>query len=172
MICCISSKDGIIRYLSDVHPEYRKAGITAESLCGTSIWDYISGNRKEVRSLICERTEPGCVEAEMTIKGISSRWILSVGPPQGYDGIVVVATSIPYNLPQLTPRECDVFGLLSNGFTSAGIAERLGISSSTVDKHRVKIKQALELSHEHELQLASRQVENRDDIFFATQKNE
>jgi len=179
VICCISSGDGTIQWLSDVHPDYRKAGVTSKGLVGSSIWDYITGDHEAVRQATgCmddRDIKPSCVECEITMEGISSRWVLSVeqiGISGGIRQIVVIATSIPFNLPDLTPRETDVFGLLSHGFTSAGIAERLGISPSTVDKHRVKIKAALDLSHEHELQLASRQVENRDGIFFATQKNE
>ncbi len=180
VICCISAGDGEIQWLSDVHPDYRKAGITANSLVGDSIWDYIDDNKEAIQEACgCSRPQdqtidPSSVECVVTIKDISSRWILSVEQiepvvNQSQRQIIIIATSIPFNLPDLTPRECDVFSLLSHGYTSAGIGERLGISASTVDKHRVKIKSALELSHEHELQLAARQVENRDSIFFKTQ---
>ncbi|MBC19491.1 MAG: hypothetical protein CMJ74_04410 [Planctomycetaceae bacterium] len=180
MICCISAGDGKIQWLSDVHPDYRDAGITAQGLIGDSIWDYIVENKADIRRACgCdlpagETIQPTSVGCVVTIKNISSRWILSVEQVESSDGsnrqIIIIATSIPFNLPDLTPRERDVFGLLSHGFTSAGIGEKLGISASTVDKHRVKIKSALELSHEYELQIAARQVENPDGIFFRTEK--
>lgn len=40
---------------------------------------------------------------------------------------------------QLTPREVEVFDLVIDGYTSEAIAERLGISTRTVEGYRVQI---------------------------------
>ena len=178
MICCINSGDGEIQWLSEIHPDYREAGITAASLIGDSIWKYINENVESIREACgCnlpegETIDPTAVECVMEIAGIKSRWVLSIEQllSKSERTLIIIATSIPFNLPDLTPRECDVFSLLSHGYTSAGIAERLGIQASTVDKHRGSIKAALELSNEHELLMAARFIENKDGMFFKTKK--
>ena len=45
---------------------------------------------------------------------------------------------------RLTPREADVFKLVVEGYTSQAIAERLGISSRTVEGYRVQIMEKLQ----------------------------
>jgi two-component system response regulator FixJ len=42
-------------------------------------------------------------------------------------------------LERLTPRELEVMDLVAQGFTSAAIAEKLGISARTVESYRVQI---------------------------------
>ncbi|MEV0033966.1 response regulator transcription factor [Nocardia sp. NPDC050793] len=48
-------------------------------------------------------------------------------------------------LAALSPRELDVLGLLSQGFTNSGIAEKLSLSVSAVEKHVNAIFTKLEL---------------------------
>lgn len=172
VICCIASREGVIQYLSMVHPSYPARGVTRENLLGTSIWDHIKTNIPEVELAVQTKGfDPTCVEVVISIKGLASRWILSIDPVLD-DQIIIMCTSIPFNTPNLTAREMEVFGLISQGMSSVDIGHRLGILSSTVDKHRVKIKAELHLSREHELQLASRQFTNREALFFAAKKDE
>ncbi len=51
----------------------------------------------------------------------------------------------------LTDRELEVFELFGQGFSSSQIAERLHISTKTVDSHRQKIKRKLDLHSSNEL---------------------
>jgi DNA-binding NarL/FixJ family response regulator len=51
----------------------------------------------------------------------------------------------------LTDRELEVFELFGKGLSSADIAERLHISTKTVDAHRQKIKRKLDLKSSAEL---------------------
>jgi len=50
------------------------------------------------------------------------------------------------SLRSLTPREAEIFGLIGEGLTSAGIAERLGLSRQTVQTHRKRIAAKLKTS--------------------------
>jgi DNA-binding NarL/FixJ family response regulator len=54
-----------------------------------------------------------------------------------------LATATP--LPQLTPREREVLGLLAEGLTNRGIAERLVLSEHTVHRHVTSILRKLDL---------------------------
>ena len=45
----------------------------------------------------------------------------------------------------LTPREIEVLKLVGEGYTSPEIAQMLGISSKTVDKHRANMMKKLDL---------------------------
>ncbi len=47
-------------------------------------------------------------------------------------------------LDMLSNREMDIFKLIGQGFDTAGIATKLGISRNTVDTHRINIKNKLE----------------------------
>ena len=54
---------------------------------------------------------------------------------------------------QLSPREREVAKLLARGLSTKEIAKELTISSKTVDNHRIKIFQKLQL--DNSVQLAS-----------------
>lgn len=54
-------------------------------------------------------------------------------------------------LERLTRRERQVLKLISKGFTSRQIAEKLGISKLTIDTHRKNIQRKLEVSNTVEL---------------------
>jgi len=46
---------------------------------------------------------------------------------------------------QLSPREREVLQFIAEGHTSKGIADKLGISSKTVDIHRNNVKKKLDI---------------------------
>src|SRR6478736_2178756 len=49
-------------------------------------------------------------------------------------------------LASLTPREREVLGLMAEGLSNAGIAQRLGVGDGAVEKHITSIMSKLELS--------------------------
>lgn len=51
----------------------------------------------------------------------------------------------------LTPRQLEVGRLICEGFTTAKIAERLQLSQSTVDVHRVAIRLKLQVHNTSQL---------------------
>ncbi len=51
------------------------------------------------------------------------------------------------SLPSLTNREMEVLQMIGEGLKTKGIAEALGISERTVDTHRSRIREKLDLSH-------------------------
>jgi DNA-binding NarL/FixJ family response regulator len=51
----------------------------------------------------------------------------------------------------LSDRELQVFGLIGQGLTTRGIAERLGLSVKTIETYRAHIKSKLRLKHTTEL---------------------
>ena len=52
---------------------------------------------------------------------------------------------------RLTDREIEIFQMIGQGLTSRQIASKLGLSPKTVDAHRERIKQRLELKNVTEL---------------------
>lgn len=58
----------------------------------------------------------------------------------------------------LTPRECEVLGLLARGVSIAGIARQLGISHYTVGDHVKAIYRKLEISSRAEAALHARDL--------------
>lgn len=61
------------------------------------------------------------------------------------------------NRPVLSPREQEILALLSEGYDTQAIADKLVISTSTVHSHRANIMQKLGLSTRHELVQYARQ---------------
>jgi RNA polymerase sigma factor (sigma-70 family) len=53
--------------------------------------------------------------------------------------------------PELTPRERDIVQLVVEGYPSATIAQRLGISRGTVKNHRRRLYDKLDITSEREL---------------------
>ncbi|MFC1671794.1 response regulator [Planctomycetota bacterium] len=56
-----------------------------------------------------------------------------------------------YSVETLTDRELEVFGFIGHGFAIRDIAERLNLSSKTVDVHRANIKDKLNVKTSNEL---------------------
>ena len=65
--------------------------------------------------------------------------------------LIVTATSIPVNMEDRSEREREVLQLLAEHLSSSQIAMQLGITVSTVEKHRSKIRQTLGLKDEQSL---------------------
>jgi DNA-binding NarL/FixJ family response regulator len=64
---------------------------------------------------------------------------------------------------RLSDRELDIFRLIGHGKTTAQIAEDLHLSTKTVETHRARIKEKLDLKTMPELiSFASRWVETQD----------
>lgn len=51
------------------------------------------------------------------------------------------------NVETLTPREMDILDMIKSGQSSKQIADKLGLSSQTVHKHRQSIRRKLQLAH-------------------------
>jgi DNA-binding NarL/FixJ family response regulator len=60
--------------------------------------------------------------------------------PQGHGPAV-----LPDLLQELTERELQVFRMISHGLSITQIAEQLGVSVKTVEVHRTRVKQKLNL---------------------------
>jgi len=56
-----------------------------------------------------------------------------------------LALAAPGKASPLTPRQCDILRLVAEGNTSQAIADYLGISVNTVETHRRKIMEALDI---------------------------
>jgi RNA polymerase sigma factor (sigma-70 family) len=56
---------------------------------------------------------------------------------------------------QLTDRELEIFRMIGEGLTTSGIANRLGLSTHTIDTHRENIKRKLAARNAAELSRAA-----------------
>jgi DNA-binding NarL/FixJ family response regulator len=59
------------------------------------------------------------------------------------DAALETAFSARTKLRQLSPRQLEILGLIAEGQTTRGIAQRLHISAKTVDTHRVELMRRL-----------------------------
>jgi DNA-binding NarL/FixJ family response regulator len=62
-------------------------------------------------------------------------------------------TKLPFE--NLTNRELEIFRMIGEGLTSSAIAERLFLSTHTIDTHRENIKRKLDISNAAELSRAA-----------------
>ena len=76
------------------------------------------------------------------------------------DRVLAQATKMSLHIHSLSTRDKEVLGQLAHSRSNAQIAKRLGITVSTVEKHRSKIRQTLGVSTESDLQLAAWIVAN------------
>lgn len=76
--------------------------------------------------------------------------------------LVVLGTSVPLEFPKLSSRELEVLREISQDRSTAEIAERLGISLSTVEKHRSRIRKILSIQPSCQLTLVASLVANPD----------
>ena len=82
--------------------------------------------------------------------------------------MVILARNIPANIHQLTERENEVLRLLAQHLLSSQIAIKLGITVSTVEKHRSRIRNTLGLKNEHSLLQLADVRESPTELFFGS----
>lgn len=139
----------LIKSLSEAHPEMKLLVLTmhdelvfAERALRAGAVGYV--NKQEV-----SRTIVGAIRDILEGKLYLSRRAtermvqLAVGSKGGQQGQSPVE--------RLTDRELEIFQMIGQGQTTRQIAGRLGLSPKTVDAHRERIKQRLELKNVTEL---------------------
>ena len=72
---------------------------------------------------------------------------LFLGPTGARDGLGDLTGGAPSGEVALTPREKDVLRLIAQGLASKEIADRLGISTRTVEAYRVAIMDKVGVRH-------------------------
>ena len=145
MILQILDSEDRIAYQSGLHPSDTEQGLTIDDLIGQPIWDWVPFP-EEYRNAIAQCRNTGKRQhCDLSIKvgGQVHRWLVQLDRFDNY--LIVTATSIPVNMEDLSEREEEVLQLLSDHLSSTQIATRLGITVSTVEKHRSKIRQTLGL---------------------------
>jgi len=130
--------------------ELRTAGRRLRPLAGSE-WDGLSGREREVARLLLDGLSNADIAAVLFVSphtvrvhvsrvlaafGVASRFALAARMPSSAD---VVADG-------LTQRQAEVVAQLSTGASNAEIADRLGISVKTVEKHLHEIMRRLEVT--------------------------
>lgn len=164
MISMVIDSDYQCVCISDLPPVYKHNGRVASEYSGCNAFDHICEGKDAWKMAIdqClatqeDRTCEFCNEFD----GVVSRWrammrYVEVGR------VLVTIHSVPYAIHKLSSRERDVLAEVALGKTNSQVAGSLGISLSTVEKHRSHIRQTLNLSTEQELQLTAWIVANPD----------
>ena len=158
--------DGSYRCLgmSDIPPAHKKAGKHRAEYTGSNTLEHISEGREEWKAAIdqCLSTqEDTTCEFCNEYAGVNTRWQAQLCYLEP-DRVLVTFRRLPSAIHLLTERERDVLDAVANGKSNAQVAEALGISLSTVEKHRHHIRQTLNLSSEQELHLTAWLVANPD----------
>ncbi|MCR4392462.1 MAG: response regulator transcription factor [Candidatus Acetothermia bacterium] len=104
-----------------------------------------------------KRTAPGC--RVLVVTALDDPWLAAEAARAGADGFLAKTASpeefiaairacaegrpaFP-SVPELSPREEEVFALLGQGLANRDIAARLGISPKTVESHLERLKEKL-----------------------------
>ena len=158
--------DGSYRCLgmSDIPLAHKKAGKSRAEYSGTNTLEHISEGREEWKAAIDQclsiQDDTTC-EFCNEYAGVNTRWQAQLCYLEP-DRVLVTFRRLPSAIHLLTERERDVLDAVANGKSNAQVAEALGISLSTVEKHRHHIRQTLNLSSEQELHLTAWLVANPD----------
>ena len=150
--------------MSDIPPVYKDAGRSADDYRGQDTLEHISEGEQEWRAAIdhCLSThEDTSCEFYNEYQSVSSLWRAEVRYLDT-DRVLVTIQRLPSAIHQLSQRERDVLNEVAKGKSNAQAAETLGISLSTVEKHRNRIRQTLKLSSEQELHMTAWMVANPD----------
>ena len=84
--------------------------------------------------------------------GLQRGWTTDQRPPDRAAQDVSIDTAFQnFGRPLLTPRECEVVGMVLRGHSSESIAQKLGIATGTVKIHRKNIYAKLGISSQSEL---------------------
>lgn len=104
-----------------------------------------------------KRTAPGC--RVLVVTALDNPWLAAEAARAGADGFLAKTASAEEfiaairacaegrpafpSVPELSPREEEVFALLGQGLANRDIAVRLGISPKTVESHLERLKEKL-----------------------------
>ena len=168
MIAMVVDRSYRCMVMSDIPPVYKANGHSVDDYTGCSTLDHISEGEQEWTAAIdhCLSTKGDatcefCNEYQL----VSSRWRAEIRY-LNTDHVLVTIRRLPSAIHKLSQRERDVLSEVAKGKSNAQVAEALGISLSTVEKHRNRIRQTLNLSNEQELHMTAWMVANPD-IFHA-----
>ena len=149
------------------------SGLAVSGVIGQSVWPYVHLGAEQYRAAFvrCRAGEgPQVCDVFVDFAGNLHRWIGRIDR-FGQDQLVITAESVPENLEDLSARESEVLTLLSQRLSSTKIAEKMGITVSTVEKHRSKIRSTLRLKDESALTQLAASLEGRAQIFFSSRTN-
>ena len=150
--------------MSDIPITHKKAGKNRAEYSDTTTLDHVSEGIEEWKAAIdqCLSTQEDTkCEFCNEFAGVSTRWRAELCYLEP-DRVLATFRRLPSAIHLLTDRERDVLNQVAMGKTNAQVAEVLGISLSTVEKHRHHIRQTLNLSSEQELHLTAWLVANPD----------
>tara|TARA_Y100001978_G_C23696253_1_gene437745 strand:- start:2368 stop:2880 length:513 start_codon:yes stop_codon:yes gene_type:complete len=150
--------------MSDLPPVYKSDGHSADDYTGCDTLDHVSEGqdvwKAAIDNCLSERVDTSC-EFCNEYNSVVSRWRATMRYLET-DRVLVTIRRVPSAIHELSDRERDVLNEVARGKTNAQVAESLGISLSTVEKHRNRIRQTLNLSNEQELHLTAWMVANPD----------
>ncbi|MDG2208265.1 MAG: helix-turn-helix transcriptional regulator [Pirellulales bacterium] len=172
IIQILDSRDRIA-YMSGLHPADADAGLTVLDVIGQPVWPYIYQGAEQYRAAFsrCRAGEgPQVCDVSIGFAGNVHRWIGKVDC-FGQDQLVITVESVPVNLEDLSARESEVLTLLSQRLSSTKIAEKMGITVSTVEKHRSKIRSTLRLKNECALTQLASCLNGKAQLFFSSSTN-
>ena len=154
--------------MSDIPPIYKSDGHSADDYTGCDTLEYVSEGKQEWVAAIdhCLSTkEDATCEFCNEYNSVVSRWCATIRYLET-NRVLITIRRVPSAIHELSQRERDVLSQVAQGKSNAQAAEALGISLSTVEKHRNRIRQTLNLSNEQELHMTAWMVANPD-IFHA-----
>ena len=168
MIVQILDQQDRIAYMSGLHPWDVENGLTGEDVIGQDVWEWIAAGADKYRQAFAECRATGqrqMCDISVAVAGQIHRWVVQIDRFK-QDHLIISATSIPVNIEELSDREREVIKLLAQHLSSSQIATQLGITVSTVEKHRSKIRSTLGLENEQSLLRLADALAGSDGFYF------
>ena len=168
MISMVVDREYRCLVISDIPPAYKEDGRSVDDYTGCDTLEHVSEGEREWVAAIdhCLSTkEDATCEFCNEYQSVNTRWRAEVRYLDP-DRVLITIRRLPSAIHQLSQRERDVLSEVAKGKSNVQAAKALGISLSTVEKHRNRIRQTLNLSNEQELHLTAWMVANPD-IFHA-----
>lgn len=162
------TKEDFFGYLTDNHPDVIVADVVVPGVSGLEIFDWIAGNQPALKTVaytgleslvlitaLLQRGVRGFVNKreplESLVDAIRTVAKGSVSFPESYHQAISKFFSNEKDELQPSPRELEVLKLVSQGHTSAKIAQMLFISENTVENHRKHLFQKFKVKSNIEL---------------------
>ena len=169
MIVAIINQKSEVAFSESILSRSAKINLDVTSLSGRSLKSFILESKVQWQSTVDRCLSSGLeqkCEVCLCLNGRESRWRMHLFRLNA-GSLVVVGTSLPLQLPLLSGREMEVLCEISRGRSTVEIAEFLGISLSTVEKHRSRIRKTLRIDSHSQLVLVASLVANLDRFYLS-----
>ena len=148
MLVLILNRRSEVSFVHSAYPKTVNQGLGLQNLRGSVIeltcTEFAQTFGDAVTNCFESRVDQHC-EVCLLLGQTRSRWRMQMVPFSDSE-LMITGTALPVKLGELSERELEVLRHIAQERSTKDIAEWLGISKSTVEKHRHRIRRVLGIS--------------------------